>query len=97
MERTKIAKEPMAVISRTLLTMESVFDGEFESHKPPPQHEIARNREQRKTMASCRHGLFFGARAGSGAVIARYLPGVGELALRKVQRPIKKAPVWGTK
>lgn len=70
MVRTKIAKEPMAVIRRMLLTMESVFDGDFESHKPPPQHAIARNREQRKTMASCRHGLFFGVGGGSGAVIA---------------------------
>jgi hypothetical protein len=79
---TKIAKEPIAVIKRMLLMMESAFDREFESHKPPPQQMIARNKEQRKTMASCRHGLFFGARVRCGAVIARYRREMRELALR---------------
>lgn len=91
---TKIAKEPIAVIKRMLLMMESVFDREFESPKPPPQQVIARNKEQRKTMASCRQGLFFGARVGSGAVIARHRRGMRELALRKVQQPVTRVAVW---
>jgi HAMP domain-containing protein len=58
------------VIRRMLLTMESVFDREFESHKPLPPHAIARNREETKTIASCRHGLLFGTWDWGGTVIA---------------------------